>query len=364
MLFPYQYLANHPMETMQEYVQFIIKDVWCQAIPGKPYDIDILFAAKPQLMNMIKDLDTQDRVGADKFLTSLHSLFEKFKTLTNADKQQFKDWFTLNNSIEQLCERGDTSHPATYQIIEQNYPHTDYPGLVTGLKKFYQNLYSAGFLTLKSVKDRIGNIKNHNDLFTQLNDRNVCPFCGLSGMLNHYHSKREAYDHYFPKDKYPFNSINFKNLVPACTHCNSSYKLAKDPHFESKDPLQIPRKVFYPFTTQPYNINLTVDITNKNWENLTPDDVSIVYGPDIAQQEIETWKDVYGIDERYRIECCSNGAGKAWLTEVLDLWKIRGKEPADYLADFEVSWMNDRFVEKRFLKKEFLEGCQRAGLFD
>jgi len=363
-LFPYQYLANHPMETMQEYVQFIIEDVWCEAIHGQAYDIDILFAAKPQLMNMIKDLDTQDPEGADKFLTSLHSLFEKFKELTDVQKREFKGWFIVNNNIDQLCTSGDTSHPATYQVIEQKYPHADYPGLLTELKRFYKNLYSADFLTLKSVKKRIGNIDNHYDLFTQLNDRDVCPFCGLSGMLNHYHDKREAYDHYFPKGKYPFNSINFKNLVPACTHCNSSFKTIKNPLLDSKDPLQMPRKVFYPFTTQPHNINLTVDITHKNWENLTPEDVTIVYGPDAARQEVETWKDVYDIDDRYRIECCSKGAGKAWLTEVLDLWKIRGKEPAEYLADFEISWLNDRFVEKRFLKKEFLEGCQRAGLFE
>ena len=48
-------------------------------------------------------------------------------------------------------------------------------------------------------------------------------------MKGTHHSKREAYDHYLPKVLYPFNSINFRNLAPACHECNSTYKLGKDP---------------------------------------------------------------------------------------------------------------------------------------
>ena len=363
MLFPYKFLP-HRMDTMQAYVQFIFEEVWCKAEEGADYDIDALFAAKPDLQDMITELDNLERKGADNFLTSLQTLFENFMVLDKTQKQQLKDWFEINNDIQKLCEQGDQCQPATYLVIEDSFPKDKFPDLVKELKKFYQNLYSADFLTLKSVKSRIGDIADHNNEFTKINDLDICPFCGLSGMLNHYHSKREAYDHYFPKDKYPFNSINFYNLVPACPRCNSSYKLAKDPHLDLKDPLKTPRKVFYPFADQPYPIELGVKINNPDWENITPDDINVDLYPESLQSELNTWDDLYGIIERYKAECCSKSAGKEWLTDIFDLAKSKGKSPSEYLEGLEASYKRSPYVEKRFLKKAFLEGCQTAGLFD
>lgn len=315
MLFPYQYLP-HQLDTMQSYVKFIFEEVWCNATDGQNYDIDVLFSNYPDLRDMITELHTQELAGANSFLTSLQALFESFKTLAEDQKQQFRDWFVLNNNIQHLCEQGDQCQPATYQHIQAQYPDDQFPGLVAELKYFYKNLYSSNFLTLASVKSRVGDIGEHNDEFTELNDRDVCPFCGLSGMLNRYHSKREAYDHYFPKDKYPFNSINFFNLVPACPHCNSSYKLAQDPHYNSKDPLQAPRKVFYPFANEVPGIELNIDINQPDWEKICPSDINITIGPVGLESELATWNDLYGINERYIAECCSKNSGKTWLTEV------------------------------------------------
>ena len=54
-----------------------------------------------------------------------------------------------------------------------------------------------------------------------------------------------------PKGSYPFISVNFKNLAPMCSECNSSYKLAKDPT-KHIDPLHAAsgstrRKSFYSY---------------------------------------------------------------------------------------------------------------------
>lgn len=356
MLFPYQYLP-HAMDTMQGYIQFILDEVWCNAVDGMAYDIDVLFAASPDLRDMITELHTQERQGADIFLTSLQSLFEKFKTLNAAQKQQFKDWFTLNNDIQQLCEHGDQCSPATYSVIKATFPEDQYPGIVTELARFYKNLYSADFLTLASVKSRIGDITDHNQKFTTLNDRDVCPFCGLSGILGQYHSKREAYDHYFPKDKYPFNSINFHNLVPTCHHCNSSYKLAKNP-------LSSPRRVFYPFSANAPAIEIAVSLNHPDWENLTANDVEVALGPDALDSELGTWDDLYGIVERYRAECCSSGVGKAWLSEIFERAAKLKLQRLEYVETIELDSDLDQYLDKRFLKKAFLQGCQRAGLFE
>lgn len=42
----------------------------------------------------------------------------------------------------------------------------------------------------------------------------VCPLCGIYGV--------ETLDHYLPKARYPIFSVNPKNLVPACEHCNGA----------------------------------------------------------------------------------------------------------------------------------------------
>ncbi|MCY1074112.1 HNH endonuclease [Archangium lansingense] len=54
-------------------------------------------------------------------------------------------------------------------------------------------------------------IKDARDIFT-----GCCPMCGSlsTGTL----------DHYLPKDEYPEFSIFSLNLIPACSHCNSSQK--------------------------------------------------------------------------------------------------------------------------------------------
>lgn len=345
------------MDIMQDYIQFILVNVWCKAEEGMAYDIAVLFDAKKDLRDMITELHTQELKGADTFLTSLQSLFEKFKLLDDAQKQQFISWFQLNNNIQQLCEQGNVLQPATYEFIANVFPNVQYPNLVIDLKKFYKNLYSNGFLTLDSVKSRIGKVSERYQKFTAKNDKDVCPFCGLVGLLGQYYSKRDAYDHYFPKDKYPFNSINFYNLVPACPRCNSSYKLAKDP-------LQNPRKVFYPFSVNPYPIELALKINQPDWENLQPNDIELEIGPNVLNSELDTWNDLYGIIERYKAECSSTGAGKAWLTEVFERADKLNMSKRQYVETMELDSKLDPFVDKRFLRKIFLEGCMNARLFD
>ncbi|MCD6618299.1 HNH endonuclease [Aeromonas veronii] len=42
--------------------------------------------------------------------------------------------------------------------------------------------------------------------------KGICPLCGIYGV--------DTLDHYLPKARYPLLSVNPKNLIPACTHCN------------------------------------------------------------------------------------------------------------------------------------------------
>ena len=171
-----------------------------------------------------------------------------------------------------------------------------------------------------------------------------------------------------PKGKYPFNSINFNNLAPACHECNSTYKLSKDPLFDPKDPLLAQtggrRKSFYPFKTQPHDINIKITLNSPYWTNITPEDINLTTGPEAIREEIDTWMDVYEIEKRYKAKCCGENDGKGWIIEVLDEWTNDRRDPKDYLTTLERQAKARPYVKDNFLKQPFLEACQISGLFD
>ena len=181
-----------------------------------------------------------------------------------------------------------------------------------------------------------------------------------------YHSKREAYDHYLPKALYPFNSINFRNLVPACHHCNSSYKTRKNPAYTPTDPAKAAhrRPVFYPYMTASHSIELQIDLHHSDIANLTPAHITLHFGPAAIAQEIDTWKDVYGIEERYKSKLCTESDGKAWIAQVLDEWKELGKDPQDFLNTLAFNTEKRPFTDCNFLKQPFLDACLKKGIFN
>lgn len=176
--------------------------------------------------------------------------------------------------------------------------------------------------------------------------------------MGEHHSKREAYDHYLPKALYPFNSINFHNLAPACHECNSTYKLSKDP---TRNPAGR-RKAFYPFATAAHTIDIQVVLQHSNIEHLKPVNVQLQFGPAAITEEIETWKDVYSIDERYKAKICAENDGKYWLTQVLDEWKEDGRDPADFMTTLARQVQKNPYAECNFLKKPFLDACRQIGV--
>ncbi len=60
-----------------------------------------------------------------------------------------------------------------------------------------------------------------------------CTYCNRVYTVTHNTKNgeklmRPQFDHWFPKSKYPLLALSFYNLVPSCTHCNSSVKGDKD----------------------------------------------------------------------------------------------------------------------------------------
>lgn len=235
------------------------------------------------------------------------------------------------------------------------------------LSTFFKGLYSL--LGLSDLKAKTGNIDDHYRAFMMKNINGKCPFCGIHDVKGvQYHSKREAYDHYLPKGVYPFNSINFKNLAPACHECNSSYKLTKDPAYNPKDPLLTKtngkRKPFYPYAANSHKIELNLKFGCGDWTDIKTKDIELTFGPEELREQITTWDDVYGIQERYKAKCCRENDHKYWIEQILDEWREDDRKPDDFLKALSRSTEKKPYAEANFLKAPFLNACKKAGLFD
>jgi len=361
MLFAYTYVP-HQMEKMQTFIDFIFHEVWCQAPIGLAFHPD-LFEKDPDLKEIMSEFgfSTHAPERGKAFYKDVKAIYELFALLLPQEINQFKQWYQGNNDLEQVCANDPTIQFARYADIAVNHKE-----LSERLAAFFKNLYSNALLSLAALREKIGDIDDHYKTFVSTNKVGKCPFCGISDLLGEYQSKREAYDHYLPKALYPFNSINFHNLVPACHHCNSSYKTSKDPAYTPKDPARAVqrRAIFYPYTATPYAIELQVTLQHSDIEKLTPADVNLQFGPASLDEKIDTWKDVYGIEERYKAKLCGDNDGKYWLMQVLDEWKVDGKQPSDFLVTLARQADSRPYAECNFLKKPFLEACRQKGMFN
>ncbi len=351
MLFPYTYVP-HQMEKMQTFIDFIFHEVWCEAPTSGPFGLN-LFDANAELREVMEVFYYSDAQGADFFYGHVERIYGLFSALTAVQISQFQQWYQGNNDLEKVCANDPATHLARYADIAVN--HKD---LAAQLGTFFKGLYSQSLLDLAALRAKIGDINDHYQTFVATNKAGKCPFCGIGDIKGEHHSKREAYDHYLPKALYPFNSINFRNLAPACHECNSTYKLSKDPAHN----LAGRRKAFYPFAAAAQIIDIRVALQHSDIENLKPTDVQMQFGPAAVTEEIETWKDVYGIEERYKAKVCGENDGKYWLTQVLDECQAYDKQPADVLAMRAQQAQSRPYADCNFLRKPFLEACQQIGV--
>jgi hypothetical protein len=350
MLFQYAYVP-HQMEKMQGFIDFIFFEVWCKAPVSGPFSLD-LFTPSPELHEVMTAFHFDDSKGAEFFSGHVQRVYDLFAALSPAQIDQFHQWYRANNDIEKVCANDATASVARYADLPAGLKDVR-----DQLKSFFKNLYSH--LDPVVLQEKIGKIDDHYDsAFLSANQSGKCPFCGIGDIKGPYHTKREAYDHYLPKALYPFNSINFRNLAPACHECNSSYKLSKDPVHNDVGR----RKAFYPYSTVGHTIEIRVTLLHSDIDNLTAADIALQFGPATISEEIDTWKDVYGIDERYKAKLCAKFDGKYWLTLVLDECQAYGKQPAEILNTCARQAQSWPYADCNFLRKPFLEACRQIGV--
>ena len=360
MLFTYTYVP-HQMEKMQTFIDYIFHEVWCKAPIGLVFHPD-LFAGNSDLKEVMKEFGFAANAAkrGKSFYKDVKEIYDLFSPLIATEITQFKQWYRDNNDPEKICANDPQVSPVRYKDMVVRHPV-----LGKRLALFFRSLYDDSLLGISALQKKIGNIKDHSKQFFDKNNLGKCPFCGISDLKGIHHTRREAYDHYLPKSRYPFNSINFRNLAPACHECNSVYKLSKDPAHTPNGPSKNVRRraAFYPYKTTTHSIELQIDLLHSDIAKLTPADITLRFGPAAISQEIDTWKDVYGIEERYKSKLCTESDGKAWLMQVVEEWTELGKDPQEYLKTLAFSTQKRPFTDCNFLKEPFLKSCQKMGFF-
>jgi len=349
MLFNYHYV-EHDIEKLQTWLDHLVKEVWCRN--GGDYSLDLLH---PDLKAVVEEIANDDRIQKDHLDGPIKKIDKLFQNRLNAaQRAQISDWYDNNNDIEALCANDPQKDPGTYSDIQAIDAD-----LEEALKKFCQSLFTD-IMHLKAVTTRTAEIDAHYDAFVTENDEGKCPYCGYGDIKGQHHSKREAYDHFLPKGTYPFNSVNFKNLAPMCHECNSSYKHTKDPIRDSTSGTR--RKAFYSYATDAPGISIDLKLSTADINELCPSDIALNVTAPGHDEEVESWKDVFGIEERYKAKCCGKNDGKAWLIRVLEENESYGLTPQEMLeAEIGVA-ENNPWSDANFLKKPFLLACQNAGL--
>jgi len=360
---------KHDIDKLQEYLDFLFFDIWLNA---KGDFNSHLLKANDDLFNIYEVLEIQDSDWGNFFTARIASIHKEFANIDDDDfKTKLKESYIANNNIEGLCN-DKRIIPITYQDIDSVYP-----SLSKALKDFYSKLYGStspfnlkafGFLNEKLLPD-------YDKEFMIINDREICPFCGIHFLKGNNHTYREAYDHFIPKGIYPFNAINFKNLAPMCHECNSTYKLTKKPIYKNDENNINPIKrektrnlSFYPYSTEKIQLNFNLKLKTGSIDKLTPKDIELVIESENKNEQVESWNRIFGLEERYKALLCSPSAGKDWFNSIMDEYQ-NAKELSDIVeADqyYNVILKDAKknlFSGQGFIKSVFLEECKNKGLF-
>ena len=355
MLFPYV-LVRHRMGLMQGFVSYIFTKVWCKA-PTREYSID-LFRGFPALFTIMDELDRENKAGQEIgagafFYSHVNEIFIDFGRLSRKEIRRLRNEFRSNNNIRALCEG---------RHVASRYPRgSDCSPLMQKIKAFFGKLYSSGFLNLKVVKDVLGvDVRDHYKSFAKANALPCCPFCGLHAMATEHDLVREAYDHYLPASVYPFNSVNMKNLAPACHECNSLYKGASDPLLNDAGGT---RRAFYPYAKSHPGISISLRFLNGQIPE-APSDVEIDLSAGGYEEQLETWVSVYAIKQRYAAKSCGPVGGRYWMSRVMSECSNYEKTPKEVLRAELLACANSPWADASFLKAAFLKEADRSGLIE
>lgn len=304
----YSYIA-HRIQGLQDWVNYLF--------------LDVLFHVhddfREDLMKVV-DIPTQkllDETKDTKFYNQLVALYKRCQKLDVEKIELLHFAFESNNQIERLCRKEIV--PFRFKDLLSKYKKDkEWKSFLESLKTFCNALYSE-YVYLKAFEVRYGTLKEYYNAMVK-ND-SICHCCGIGSVLTEDNTPRDAFDHYLPKAIYPFVSLNFKNLLPACYHCNSSYKQESDTLFEKVGKNEKQVKAFLPFSNigdSHYHIAVDVKMaTRYNREKTMADDIIVSCQCSGYSEEVQTWQRLYKINEQY-VSFCRRSENLCLLNDMIE----------------------------------------------
>lgn len=262
---------------------------------------------------------------------------EQVEVLGVADRKVISSAMESQNNIVDLL---DGTGPI--ETIENTYPEVH--AAVCDLTEF-----CFGKLTDFLVRER-----QYQRIYAALPDK-LCPFCGILPLM-HFSEASQDQDHYLAKSIYPFAASNMRNLSPMCERCNRVHKNDLD---IIRNLAKERRKAFDPYQCEPPELSLlnsTID------EELSPPipDWQIDFEP--ANEEVQTWDEVFDIRQRYKRDILGQKFNK-WLSDLRTKSKMDRKNGhiQESLSKAEISNYLRQYYE---YKRECLSGTEAASYLE
>ena len=231
------------------------------------------------------------------------NIYSITKTWPQSNRSALCKSIRNSNEIEQICNGNILATRASDISLD----------IKDELLLLFTKLYS-GVLFKEYFTPHYGNRMSHFHAFRKYanNEFPICPACGIWPMHTSVDDITDQYDHYLPKDTYPFSSVNFQNLVPICRDCNSIEVKSND------DVLLHTGKAFYPFDAH----HKPIEFKTKIFRN-APEIKDIEWSVDYVcekgkEDELTAWKTIFKIEKRHKDHV--KGSFYAWHKSYWDFF--------------------------------------------
>lgn len=330
MLHSLQGIVDHPCYELYNILEVIFRE----AANGSPFSRGLF----PERIRT-----RWTRIG--NLPQDMEDIYIEIVALPVADRENIYQQFLNNNLIQDLCEDATTPF---IDNIEWEEPFGNH--LAMFVKGCYKKLDLSIFRRIGCSKKPT---KRFYEDFIQIN-KLVCPFCGMQTYKNPRNVRREDFDHYLNKVRYPLAAANMMNLVPMCTECNQGYKKEKNVIFDGANRIL----AYYPYsgvagveivthcTTYP-----TLDDVGEWSVQLIPNDVA-------ETAKINNWDRIFRVSERMANEIIEYY--QEWMDDSLERNRPNDFEDLDQFREFfrqqalDAATSADRKMEPRaHLKKAF-----------
>lgn len=337
MLYFYKSISPNPIENLQKYLNYFFAQLFSEVHPI----YDHAHYIHPDFKEIIDEYK-------DQIDDKLSAIFTAYMGLQPPEKQIVQNAYNINNRIADICNM--TVKPIKYKGL----PKT----IRASIEDLYDNLWGDNkILGYVKVVAKCGTLKSHFTKFREQNEFVVCPFCGLESLVVKSDDGKDDYDHYLPKSKYPFISVNFENLLPMCHKCNSKSKGQVDTPFIPQTTTQ--RPLYYPLEINSPNHKIGIVISSKNTDlsdssNWT---LTITCEPATNKAMKESWQSVFKIEKRYK--SIISDESKIWKQWIINKHRRLCKKNAAPYATFYYDAINEHEdylnIDKGILLKSFYE---------